>query len=71
MTVLAKNKTLSLGRMLFIDKESYQKEQLEVDSTGPYKLEEKDDCFVIQNMDCCKSIMVTVKVKGDKAENPG
>lgn len=63
MVTLAKNKTLSLGRMLFVEKGAYTKDQLEIESTGPYKLEEKDDCFVVQNMDCCKSIMVTVKVQ--------
>lgn len=63
MKILAKNKTVPLGRMLFVDKGSYTKDQLEVESTGPYKLEEKENCFVIQNIDCCKAIMVTVKVK--------
>ncbi len=63
MVILAKNKTLSLGRMLFVEKDGYNKDQLEIESTGPYKLEEKDECFVIQNMDCCKSIMVTVKAQ--------
>lgn len=65
MKTLAKNKTLSLGRMLFVNKEGYTKDHVEVESTGPYKLEEKEDCFVIQNMDCCKAIMVTVKVKDE------
>jgi len=63
LVILAKNKTLSLGRMLFVEKDGYNKDQLEIESTGPYKLEEKDECFVIQNMDCCKSIMVTVKAQ--------
>ncbi|HBQ28647.1 hypothetical protein HX99_01785 [Peptococcaceae bacterium SCADC1_2_3] len=66
MAILATNKQVPLGRMLFVPKQNYRLEQLEVEASGPYRLNEKEDCFVIQNMDCCKAILVTVKAK-DKA----
>jgi hypothetical protein len=63
MATLATNKQVPLGRMLFVPKQSYRLEQLEVEASGPYRLDEKEDCFVIQNMDCCKAILVTVKAR--------
>lgn len=63
MTTLVANKTVPLGRMLFVEKEGYTREQLEIEASGPYTLDEKEDCFVIRNADCCKAIMVTVKIK--------
>jgi hypothetical protein len=49
--------------MLFVPKQNYRLEQLEIEASGPYRLGEKENCFVIQNMDCCKAILVTVKAK--------
>jgi hypothetical protein len=62
LIVLADNKTVPLGRMLFVEKQSYTKEQLLIEASGPYNVIEKDDCFVIRNIDCCRAISVTVKV---------
>jgi len=64
MANLATNKQIPLGRMLFVPKQNYRLEQLEVEeASGPYRLGEKEDCFIVQNMDCCKAIVVTVKAK--------
>lgn len=63
MSVLAENKIISLGRMLFVPKGQYSLDQLEIEATGEYRVGEKDDCFVIQNLDCCKSILVTVRAR--------
>ena len=62
MVTLVTNKQVPLGRMLFVPKKNYRLDQLEVEASGPYRLGEKEDCFVVQNMDCCKAILVTVKV---------
>ena len=61
--ILAEHKIIALGRMLFVPKGQYSKEQLVIEATGPYQVSEKDDCFVIQNQDCCKSIIVTVQAQ--------
>ena len=63
MNVLAENKIVALGRMLFVPKGQYSLNQLAIEATGEYRVSEKDDCFVIQNLDCCKSIMVTVRAR--------
>lgn len=63
MTTLAANKTVPLGRMLFVDKQGLTKEQLLIEASGPYTLAENEECFVIRNADCCKAILVTVKAK--------
>lgn len=63
MNVLAENKIVALGRMLFVPKGQYAQDQLEIEATGPYRVSEKEDCFMIQNLDCCKSIMVTVRAR--------
>ncbi|KJS11239.1 MAG: hypothetical protein VR67_14960 [Peptococcaceae bacterium BRH_c8a] len=61
MKTIIEKKVVPLARMMFIEKEGLTREQLVIEATGPYSLEEKDDCFVVRNDDCCKSIMVTVK----------
>lgn len=61
MRVIMENKLVPLARMLFIEKENLSREQLVIEASGPYSLEEKEDCFVLRNADCCKAIMVTVK----------
>lgn len=66
MRVLYQDYLVPLGRMLFVEKEgNIKREQLVVEATGPCEIMEKDDCFVIRNADCCKNIMVTVKVRED------
>lgn len=56
-------KMVPLARMLFIEKEGLTRDQLVVEATGPYSIQEKEDCFVLRNDDCCKAILVTVKAK--------
>lgn len=63
MTILADNKMVALGRTLFVEKQNFTKEQIEIEASGAYALTENDQCFMIKNTDCCKPIMVTVKVK--------
>lgn len=63
MELLVKNKIIPLARVLFFEKQGYNKEQLIIEASGPYSLEENQECFVLRNMDCCKAIMVTVSVK--------
>lgn len=57
---LVSERLIPLGRMLFIPKQNLTKDQLKIKSTGPYRLMEKEDNFVVQNLDVCRSIMVTV-----------
>lgn len=63
MAILAENKTVSLGRMLFVEKQNHTREQIEVEASGSYALTENDQCFMIKNTDCCRPITVTVKTK--------
>lgn len=63
MALLAENRNVALGRMLFIEKQNFTREQIEIEASGPYSLTENEQCLMIKNMDCCKSIMVSVKVK--------
>lgn len=63
MAVLAENKIVALGRMLFVEKQNYTRVQIEIEASGPYALTENDQCFMIKNMDCCRPITVTVKAK--------
>lgn len=65
MKVLAKNRILSPGRVLFVDKKTCAKDQLEIESTGSYRVEENENCYLIKNTDCCRNIMVTVKVRNE------
>lgn len=64
MVTLAENKSVPLARMLFVEKQGYTKDQLVIESSGPYTLTENENCFVIRNADCCKAILVTVKARG-------
>lgn len=61
--ILVDNQRLPQNRMLFIPKENLTKEQLEIQTTGKYRLGENEECFVLQNMECCHAIMVTVIAK--------
>lgn len=63
MTILAENKIVALGRMLFVEKQNYTRDQIEVEASGQYELTENDRCYMIKNTDCCRPITVTVKVK--------
>jgi len=63
MKTLFENKMVPLSRMLFVEKNDLNIEQLVIEATGPYSLYEREDCFVIRNDDCCKAILVTVKIK--------
>lgn len=63
MAALAENKIIALGRMMFVPKRSLRMEQILVEASGPYELSENENCFIIQNKDCCKSILVTIKIK--------
>ncbi|MGB9804508.1 hypothetical protein [Desulfofundulus sp.] len=65
MITLTSNQMIALGRMLFIPRGNLRKEQLKIEASGPYRLLEKDEYFIIQNMDCCKAIMVTVRAETD------
>lgn len=63
MPILADNKLIALNRMLFVDKQSFTRDEIDIEASGPYALTENDQCFIIQNKDCCRPIMVTVKTK--------
>ncbi|MEN6462062.1 MAG: hypothetical protein ABFC94_11910 [Syntrophomonas sp.] len=62
MSVL-KQAVIPLGRPLYIPKEGIAKEDLEIESSGDYKLIEQADHFIIKNDECCRSIQVIVKTK--------
>ena len=63
MSVLKKG-TIPIGRMLFIPKEGdISKDDLEVDASGQFQINEMEDRFVIKNAECCRAIQVTVKTK--------
>ena len=63
MAVIKQSVVIPLGRPLYIDKEGMTKEDLEIESSGDYLLQERADHFIIKNDECCRSIQVTVKRK--------
>lgn len=55
---------IPIGRMLFVPKEgSITKDNLMIEANGRYQIAERADCFIIKNIECCKSIMVKVMTK--------
>jgi hypothetical protein len=60
---LAANKVVPLARMLYVPKQGFRREQLVIEASGPYALHENEEHFVIQNKDCCRAILVTVRAR--------
>lgn len=61
---IIKQATIPLNRMLFIPKEGIpSKDDLIIETEGPYQLFERPDCYVVKNDDCCRSIQVVIKTK--------
>jgi hypothetical protein len=54
--------------MLYVPKQGFRREQLVIEASGPYALHENEEHFVIQNKDCCRAILVTVRARpeGDR-----
>ncbi len=58
---LIKKTVIPLGRPLYIPKEdNLGLDQLEIESTGNYRVIDKENFIVIKNDECCRSIQVTV-----------
>ena len=63
MAVL-KESGIPLGRMMLVPKNgNLTREDLIIEANGMYQLQEKPDCFVIKNTECCRSILVKVMTK--------
>jgi hypothetical protein len=61
---ILKDVVVPLNRPLFIPKDgTISRENLIIEAGGNYKLIEKEDCFMVINDDCCKSMKIIVKVK--------
>ncbi len=61
---MMKKVVIPLGRPLFIPKDgTFTLEDLIIESSGDYLLQEKPDCFIVKNDECCRSIQVTIKTK--------
>jgi hypothetical protein len=53
-----------IGRFMIINKtEGLSKDDLVIEASGKYLIQEKPDAFLIKNDECCKSIMVKVSKK--------
>ena len=68
MSVIKQSVVIPLGRPLYIEKDGMSKEDLEIESSGDYLLQEMPDRFIVKNDECCRSIMVTIKKK-ERQEN--
>ena len=61
---LLKKGAIPIGRMLFIPKEGdITKDDLEIEASGQYQLNEMPDRFVVKNAECCRAIMVKISTK--------
>ena len=61
---LLKEGVIPIGRIMFIPKEGgLTKDSLEVESNGQYQIMERPDRFEIKNTECCRSILVKVRIK--------
>lgn len=61
---LLKQGAIPIGRMLFISKEGdITKDDLEIESSGQYQINEMPDRFVIKNAECCRAIRVKISTK--------
>jgi hypothetical protein len=63
MSVIKQSVVIPLGRPLYIQKDGMTKDDLEIESSGDYLLQERPDHFIIKNDECCRSIQVTIKRK--------
>ena len=64
VVAVLKKGAIPIGRMLFIPKEGdITKDDLEIESSGKYQINEMPDRFVVKNDECCRAIMVTISTK--------
>lgn len=68
MTIIKQSVVIPLGRPLYIEKAGMTRDDLEIESSGDFLLQERPDHFIIKNDECCRSIQVTIKKK-DRQEN--
>lgn len=63
MTIIKQSVVIPLGRPLYIQKDGMTSDDLEIESSGDFLLQERPDHFIIKNDECCRSIQVTVRRK--------
>jgi len=66
MTKLISNRAIPIGRSIFIPRSNLKKEQLHVEANGEVDIRERDEFFIVRNLECCRSVIVSVSVKEEK-----
>lgn len=67
MAIIKQSVVIPLGRPLYIQKDGMTRDDLEIESSGDFLLQERPDHFIIKNDECCRSIQVTVRRKENQA----